>query len=146
MKLLSDVSGIKVLVKCDKVKKLSTATTRDTGYFETELPSAPTAIPSSACLATVLGGTRQLYATRTGIASKIVRAQDGSGRSYLTTSTPLTVSTTGPFEKKASSPVDRTGDKAEFGSSKTVNLPVPSEWGLAPTSYYLPFVPIIGIP
>ncbi|KAI3461279.1 hypothetical protein Pfo_017942 [Paulownia fortunei] len=33
-----------------------------------------------------------------------------------------------------------------FGSSKTVDLPRPREWGLAPTSYYMPFIPIIGIP
>ncbi|OWM73640.1 uncharacterized protein LOC116198928 [Punica granatum] len=135
------LSGIKVLVKCDKIKKLVTATTKGNGYFETGLHSAHTSLPSSNCLAKVLGGPRPLYATRKSMVSKIVKAHDNAGRSYFTTSTPLAVSMACPKEKASNC-----GDSAKFGSSKTVDLPVPREWGLAPTSYYAPFIPIIGIP
>lgn len=130
----SDVSGIQVLVKCDGVRKLLSATTEDNGFFEVELPPA-----HSSCLAKVLGGPHQLYATRSGMVSKITESRDGSGNSAFTTSTPLVVSTTCPKGKACR-------DKSRFGSSKTFDLPVPREWGLAPTSYYLPFIPIIGIP
>ncbi|KHN27637.1 hypothetical protein glysoja_026204 [Glycine soja] len=34
----------------------------------------------------------------------------------------------------------------KFGSSKSFDLPLPREWGLAPSSFYVPFFPIIGIP
>ncbi|KAK4764363.1 hypothetical protein SAY87_013801 [Trapa incisa] len=125
-------SGIKVVVKCDKVNKLSTTVTEEDGSFEVELPSPA----HSSCLAKVLGGPLQLYAAKSSMVSKITEARDVSGRSYFTTSTPLTVSTTCPKEKSACT---------KFGSSKTIDLPVPREWGLAPTSYYLPFIPIIGI-
>lgn len=128
----NDVSGIKVVVKCDKVKKLSTATTEDDGSFKAELPA-----PHSNCLAKVVGGPRQLYAAKNSMVSKVTEAQDSSGRSYFTTSTPLSISTTCPKEKAACT---------QFGSSETVDLPLPKEWGLAPSSYYLPFIPIIGIP
>ncbi|KAK4777735.1 hypothetical protein SAY87_017922 [Trapa incisa] len=128
-----NLSGIKVVVKCDKVNKLSTAVTEDDGSFEAELPSPE----HSNCLVKVLGGPLQLYAAKTSMVSKITEARDISDHPYFTTSTPLAVSTACP--KKEST-------FTKLGSSKTINLPVPREWGLAPTSYYLPFIPIIGIP
>ena len=36
--------------------------------------------------------------------------------------------------------------KNKFGSSKAIDLSLPPEWGLAPSRYYIPFIPIIGIP
>ncbi|WJZ89937.1 hypothetical protein VitviT2T_009120 [Vitis vinifera] len=132
-----DFSGIKVLVKCDRVKKLAMATTEADGSFKTNLPSdTQTSSPPLNCLAKLLGGPNQLYAFRKNTVSKIVKARDDS--SY-TISTPLSFSTTCPSSVKGAK-------YGEFGSSKTVDLPLPPEWGLAPSSYYIPFFPIIGIP
>ncbi|RVW86716.1 hypothetical protein CK203_039871 [Vitis vinifera] len=107
------------------------------GSFKTNLPSdTQTSSPPLNCLAKLLGGPNQLYAFRKNTVSKIVKARDDS--SY-TISTPLSFSTTCPSSVKGAK-------YGEFGSSKTVDLPLPPEWGLAPSSYYIPFFPIIGIP
>ncbi|WP_168415081.1 hypothetical protein, partial [Acinetobacter indicus] len=136
-----DLSGIKVLVKCSQVKKLAMATTEEDGSFKTELPSdAPTSPPSSNCLAKLLGGPSQLYASRNNIVSQIVKSHESD--SYII-STPLNFHTSCPLSKKDA----KCGaQNAKIGSSKTVDLPLPPEWGLAPSSYYVPFFPIIGIP
>ncbi|CAB4313791.1 unnamed protein product [Prunus armeniaca] len=134
----TDFSGIKVLVKCGQVKKLAMATTEKDGSFETKLPLGNSKSPMN-CLARILGGPDQLYASRKVMASEIVKTQEPN--SY-TISTPLGFTTSCPLNIKEAA------CKAmnKFGSSKTVNLPVPPEWGLAPSSYYVPFIPIIGIP
>ncbi|KAE8734830.1 putative Integrase, catalytic region [Hibiscus syriacus] len=127
-----DFSGIKVAVKCDKVKKLATATTDENGAFKVELP--PTSVD---CLAKLLGGPNNLYGKNKNLVSKVVKVSHDVN-SY-TISTPLAFST--------SCPLASIGAKScGVGSSKTVDLPVPPEWGLAPSSYYVPFIPIIGIP
>ncbi|KAJ4845143.1 hypothetical protein Tsubulata_018405 [Turnera subulata] len=136
-----DFSGIKVLVKCDKVQKMATTTTDSKGSFEVELPSSypsTSMTPSSLnCLAMLLGGPSKLYASRTNMVSKIVKTHAGSSSSSsFTTSTPLAFSTRPPSGEA----------RNDFGSSKTINFPLPAAWGLAPSSYYLPFFPIIGIP
>ncbi|XP_057455955.1 uncharacterized protein LOC130747131 [Lotus japonicus] len=132
-----DLSDIKVLVKCEGVKKLALASTEDNGFFKVDLPSDKTK-PSSAgnCLAKLVGGPVQLYATRQNQVSQIIKSQEPN--SY-TISTPLSFMKSCPQNTncKAAKPV---------GSSKTVDLPLPPEWGLAPSSYYVPFIPIIGIP
>ncbi|KAL6205284.1 hypothetical protein ACLB2K_022546 [Fragaria x ananassa] len=136
-----DFSGIKVLVKCDQVKKLATATTEADGSFEVKLPSDDSKSPASLhCLAKILGGTKQLYVSRKVVASKILKTHDFN--SY-TISTPLSFFTSCPLSIE-----DQAACKAknEVGSSKTFNLPLPPEWGLAPSSFYVPFFPIIGIP
>ncbi|XP_050212457.1 uncharacterized protein LOC126664219 [Mercurialis annua] len=125
-----DFSGIKVLVKCANVKKLGQGTTTKEGSFEVELPSTSTHETPSNCLAKLIGGTTQLYSTTKKMVSKIVKSHDSN--SY-TISTPLAFYTV------------RTNLKG-IGESKTVDLPLPKEWGLAPSSYYVPFFPIIGIP
>ncbi|KAJ7981188.1 Pollen Ole e 1 allergen and extensin family protein [Quillaja saponaria] len=126
-----DFSGIMVSVKCDQVKKLAVAIAEDDGSYEAELPSALN------CHATVLGGPTQIYVSRKNMVSTIVK---GSESTSYTTSTPLSFFTSCPQTSKCEA-----GKK--FGSSKTVDLPLPPEWGLAPSSYYInPFVPIIGIP
>lgn len=110
------------------------ATTEEDGSFETTLASKPP--PSAAgCSAKILGATQQLYVPKTS-ESKIVEAHAAG---HYTTSEPLRFYTKCPNKKCGSSDLG-------FGSSKTFDLPVPKEWGLAPTSYYLPFIPIIGIP
>ena len=124
-------------MKCDQVKKLAVATAEADGSFKTNLPSdAQHSSPHLNCLAKLLGGPNQLYAYRKNTVSGIVKAGDGS---FYTISTPLSFSTTCSSSVK--------GEKnGEFGASKTVDLPIPPEWGLAPSSYYVPFFPIIGIP
>ncbi|XP_028756801.1 uncharacterized protein LOC114716036 [Neltuma alba] len=116
-----DFSGIRVSVKCDKVNKLGVATAEHDGSFNLKLPK-----DSGKCLAQLVGGPEQLYASRKNMFSRIVKAREPN---TFTISTPLSFST-----------------KSELGSSKTVDLPLPPEWGLAPSSYYIPFFPIIGIP
>ncbi|XP_052184678.1 uncharacterized protein LOC127796542 [Diospyros lotus] len=135
-----DLSGIKVVVKCSQVKKLAVATTGKDGTFEMELPS-DTSTPSSTsssvnCLAKIMGGPRQLYTSRKDTVARTVKVPDES-ESY-------TISK--PLKFYASLPPSSQNDNGNFGSSKTVDLPLPPEWGLAPSSYYFPFFPIIGIP
>ncbi|XP_010271608.1 PREDICTED: uncharacterized protein LOC104607635 [Nelumbo nucifera] len=138
------LSGLKVVVKCDKVKKLSMATTDNTGSFETELPT-DSSVPSSNCLAKLLGGPRQLCSYKKNLVSKIVKAHETDA---YTISTPLNFYTSCSQESKnPSSPSSSSSTQTpEIGSSKTINIPLPPEWGLAPSSYYFPFLPIIGIP
>ncbi|CAK7331967.1 unnamed protein product [Dovyalis caffra] len=133
-----DFSEIKVGVECDKVRKLAATTTQSDGSFEVNLPpgNSATASPRN-CLAKLLGGPSQLFVSREYMVSKIVQNHDSN--SY-TISTPLAFSTTCSAEGA------KCGVSNEIGSSKTVDLPLPREWGLAPSSYYVPFVPIIGIP
>ncbi|GFZ13106.1 pollen Ole e 1 allergen and extensin family protein [Actinidia rufa] len=135
---LYNLSDIKVLVKCSRVKKLATATTEEDGTFAIKLPSdTPTAPSSLNCLAKILGGPRQLYTSRTKMVSIVVNVPNSNA---YTVSTPLKFYTSCPKDAKCRA------QNAEIGSSKTIDLPLPREWGLAPTSYYVPFIPIIGIP
>ncbi|CAH9072665.1 unnamed protein product [Cuscuta europaea] len=130
-----DISGIMVSVKCGQVTKLATvALSKQDGSFETTLASNPP-VSAASCQAKILGGAQQLYVHKTTSEAKIVTAL---GHSPYTTSEPLRFYTECP-NKKCGAPAD-----LEFGSSKTIDLP--KEWGLAPTSYYMPFIPIIGIP
>ncbi|XP_027347636.1 uncharacterized protein LOC113859018 [Abrus precatorius] len=130
-----DLSDIKVAVKCEAVEKLGVATTEDNGSFKVDLPSGHIKPSSVNCLAKLLGGPVQLYVSRKNQVSQIVK--DKEQNSY--TITPLSFMTSCP---------QNTNCKAakQAGSSKTVDLPLPPEWGLAPSSYYVPFFPIIGIP
>ncbi|OMO59874.1 Pollen Ole e 1 allergen/extensin [Corchorus olitorius] len=135
-----DYSGIMVQVKCAQVKKLATATAEEDGSFKFELPSDKTKTPSpQKCLARLLGGPNQLYGRRKNLMSTVVKAH---GLDSCTISTPLTFSTSCPLATQDA----KCGAPTEIGSSKTVDLPLPPEWGLAPSSYYVPFFPIIGIP
>ncbi|KAJ9558906.1 hypothetical protein OSB04_013520 [Centaurea solstitialis] len=134
----SDLAGIKILVKCKDVKNLAMATTNEYGVFETQLPS-------SNCEAKIMGGPKQLYISRKTMVTSITEVRETD--SY-TTSQPLSFYTSCPLSEthdgKCGAQNDAVGRK--IGSSKTVDLPLPREWGLAPSSYYVPFVPIIGIP
>ncbi|GLT81994.1 hypothetical protein SLE2022_004120 [Rubroshorea leprosula] len=134
-----DLSEIKVTVKCDKVKKLAMATTVSGGSFTVSLPTSHTNSEPNKCLARLLGGPNQLYATKKNMVSEVVKVQEHS--SSYTISTSLAFSTSCPQTQKATCEA-----QTRLGSSKTVDLPIPREWGLAPTSYYVPFFPIIGIP
>lgn len=125
-----DFSGIMVGVKCDGVRKISRVSTEENGAFEVELPSD--SFNKLNCMAKLLGGPNQLYASRQTMTSKLIQTH---GERSVTISTPLAFSTGCP--KCRGNGVD---------SSKTVDLPLPKEWGLAPSSYYFPFFPIIGIP
>ncbi|PIA28185.1 hypothetical protein AQUCO_07200080v1 [Aquilegia coerulea] len=136
-----DLSDVNVLVKCDKVKQFATTTTEKDGSFETKLNVDPS---STNCQAQLLGGPEQLCSYKKSLVSKIVKDHDS--KSY-TISTPLAFFTSCPSNTKLpSSPSNaKTGTATPFESSKTIDLPLPSEWGLPPTSYYIPIIPI-GIP
>ncbi|CAN4100777.1 unnamed protein product [Withania somnifera] len=134
-----DLSGIKVSVKCSKVKTLTMATTEEDGSFETSLPFDSNSTPTNKCYAKILGGPNQLFVSRKERDPTIVKAQEDDN-SY-TISNPLKF-----YRKCPLSNMNDNGKCQEFGSSKTIDLPVPTEWGLAPTSYYVPFIPIIGVP
>ncbi|XP_058196535.1 uncharacterized protein LOC131312647 [Rhododendron vialii] len=140
-----DLSGIKVQVKCSQVKKLAMATTGQDGTFQTELPSdstqATTQTSPSTCRTRLLGGPSQLYVSKKNMVSEIAKVPSESN-SY-TVSTPLMFYTSCPLAKN--DPKCRARN-AGVSSSKTIDLPLPPEWGLAPSSYYIPFIPIIGIP
>ena len=131
------VSGIKVSVKCEGVKNLAVATAEDNGSFEVELPLDNTKPPSVNCHAKLLGGPNHIYASRKNMVSQIVKGKEE--KSY-TISTPLSFFKSCPQDKEYCK------DANLFGSSKTFDFPLPPEWGLAPMSYYFPFIPIIGIP
>ncbi|KAK2433675.1 hypothetical protein QL285_018913 [Trifolium repens] len=130
-----DLSDIKVSVKCEGVKKLAMTTTEEDGSFKVNLPLDQTKT-SMNCLAKLLGGTIQLYTKKQNQVSQIIK---GKEENSYTISTPLSFMISCPKNTncKAAKPV---------GSSKTIDIPLPPEWGLAPTSYYVPFFPIIGIP
>lgn len=129
-------TGIQVLVKCDKVKKLSMTYTEEDGAFQTELPSdGPKSASPSNCMAKIMGGPYQLFTQMSNSVAQITKSNQ-----EFTTSKPLSFYKSCPVKAKC-------GNKdMGFASSKTVDLPLPREWGFAPTSYYIPFVPIIGIP
>lgn len=130
--------GVKVSVKCAGEKNLAMATTEEDGSFETTVLPSSKSPDSVSCSAKILGATRQLYIPMKASESKVVvkAAGDSDNHHYImTTSEPLR------FYTKCPNP------KCIIGGSKTVDLPLPREWGLPPTSYYyLPFIPIIGIP
>ncbi|XP_042475738.1 uncharacterized protein LOC122057633 [Macadamia integrifolia] len=142
------LSGIRVLVGCERAKKLVMAVTDDNGHFKTKLPWGSSK-SSTKCLAKLLGGPKQLCSYKKNIVSHIVEAHDSN--SY-TIATPLAFFTSCSSNAKAkmnqSSPFDvRTRTiSMNFGPSKTIDLPLPPALGLVPSSYYLPFFPIIGIP
>lgn len=138
------------MVKCDGVKKASVATTDDDGSFASgaeEASSSGTANENGGstaaaplnCLAKVLGGPEQLYASRDHAVAKVMEARGRDGAASYALSAPLAVYTACP-------PGRECGARGTVGSSLTVDLPLPKEWGLAPSSYYIPFYPIIGIP
>ncbi|XP_022142556.1 uncharacterized protein LOC111012639 [Momordica charantia] len=134
-----DFSGNKIVVKCEKVKNLAVAITRTDGSFETTLPSdaSNSQSPPSNCIAKLVGGPHQLYASRKDMASIVIKATNSK---FFTIATALKFSTCKQHNKCQAM-------KDQFiADSKTVDLPLPREWGLAPSSYYLPELPIIGIP
>lgn len=151
------ISGVTVALKCNKGKKLAYALTDEKGFFQAELPLSPSSSSSSPnCLARLLGGPKKLCSFKKNLVSKIVKAKDHDA---YTISTPFTTFSTCPpnhssYASKAKDPKiadtraygKSGGENGEFKSSKTVDLPLPPEWGFPPTSYYTPFIPIIGIP
>uniref|UniRef100_A0A803R3D8 Uncharacterized protein n=2 Tax=Cannabis sativa TaxID=3483 RepID=A0A803R3D8_CANSA len=114
------------------------ATTENNGFFETEIPTDKKTPPKPLnCLAKLLGGPNQLYASSKTMVSQLVQTND-----QYTISTPLS------FYNSCPSTITQAKCEAnkKWDSSKTVDLPLPPQWGLAPSSYYIPFFPIIGIP
>ncbi|KAI5412472.1 uncharacterized protein LOC127083281 [Lathyrus oleraceus] len=132
-----DFSGIKVSMKCEGMENMAVATTENDGSFMVDLSTYHTKPVSDNCHVKLLGGPSNLYASRKNQFSQIVK--DKEENSY-TTSTTLSFFTSCPQNTEC------TDENNQFGSSKTYNFPMPSQWGLAPTSFYLPFFPIIGIP
>lgn len=122
-------SGIMISVSCSHTKTRFTVSTDKKGDFMSKLPSRRIV---SNCQAELQGSFKQLYASKKNIKSKIVKLT-GEYNKYGLSSKLI-------FLKSCPRTL------GSYGSSKTVDLPVPPEWGLAPTSYYLPFFPIIGIP
>ncbi|KAL3618775.1 hypothetical protein CASFOL_037437 [Castilleja foliolosa] len=137
-----DLSGIQVLVKCEKVKKLAMTYSEVDGTFQTEAPTDgqdSSANPSN-CMAKIMGGPKLIYTSAKDSLIPFAKSKEASNN-YLTVSKPLSFYKTCPLKGKCGGNNDM-----GFGSSKTLDLPLPREWGLAPSSYYIPFVPIIGIP
>lgn len=132
----SNLAGINILVKCDHVKNSVMATTNEHGAFETQLPS-------SNCQAKILGGPKQLYVSRKNMVTSIMNVHETD--SY-TTSQPLSFYTSCPLSQNGKCGTQNNAVGRNIGSSKTIDIPLPKEWGLAPSSYYVPFMPIIGIP
>lgn len=117
------------------------AYTEEDGSFTTEIPSdgANTAAAPSNCMAKIMGGPKQLFIPeKEAIIPVFANAKEKSAD--FTTVKPL------GFYKRCPSKGRCGGKDMGFASSKTVDLPLPREWGLAPSSYYVPFIPIIGIP
>ncbi|WOG92502.1 hypothetical protein DCAR_0311771 [Daucus carota subsp. sativus] len=136
-----DFSGIKVALKCKQAKKLSITMTQKDGSFKTALPlNILASTPSANCLASILGGPEQLYTSRKNMVTNIVKIHESYSSSY-TIFHPLSFYTSCPLSHGKCGAAS-----SAIGSSKTVDLPLPREWGLAPSSYYVPFLPIIGIP
>ncbi|KAL8144009.1 hypothetical protein V2J09_017041 [Rumex salicifolius] len=131
-------TGISILVKCDQMKKPAMATTNKGGSFEANLPLSSST--SSNCRARLFAGPKQLYALNKNIEAKVIRVSD-QANTYTTASTMT-------FATSCSSLATLGRCPSPLGSSKTVDLPIPPEYGLPPTSYYLaplaPFIPIIG--
>ncbi|KAG0481050.1 hypothetical protein HPP92_011908 [Vanilla planifolia] len=114
-----------------------TVTTNEKGYFKTEIHlSSSSKHPK--CIVKLLGGPEQLYTSKKSMVSKIAKAE---GMDDYKLSTPLTVLSSFPTNKQP-----EFSGLPEMGSSKTFNLPLPREWGLPPSSYCVPYFPIIGIP
>ncbi|CAK8576403.1 unnamed protein product [Lathyrus sativus] len=130
-----DLSDIKVLVKCEGIRTLAMTATEKDGSFKANLPSRHTKT-SMNCLAKLLGGPTQLYTKKQNQVSQITK---GKEENSYTISTPLSFMISCPKNTNCNA-------AKTIGSSKTFNLPLPPEWGLAPSSYYMPVVPIIGIP
>ncbi|KAJ0083987.1 hypothetical protein Patl1_30381 [Pistacia atlantica] len=137
----NDLTGFKVMVKCDKVKKVAVATTEVSGSFQVELPWDTKKTPKPLnCLAKLLGGPVQLYVSKKNMVSNVAK---GKNAKSFRISTPLAFSVSCPATLMKDG---KCNAATKFGSSKTVDLPLPREWGLAPSSYYVPFFPIIGVP
>nr|POF08798.1 hypothetical protein CFP56_39281 [Quercus suber] len=106
--------GIKVLVKCDRVKRLATAITEDDGSFEVELPSdsTPKSSPPLNCHAKLLGGQpSSMPSSKKNRVSKIITTHEPN---TYTISTPLNFSKSCPSSIEAAKckPI-----KNKFGSS-----------------------------
>ncbi|XP_052175940.1 uncharacterized protein LOC127790453 [Diospyros lotus] len=140
-----DLSNIKVAVKCSQVKKVAMATTVQDGAFETELPGDLDSQQPSAsldCLAQITGGPIQLYVSRKNRFSSAVKIDEHSFK----TSAPLKFYTKCPNSAEKHGKCGAQNQGNTVCSSKILGMPLPPEWGLAPPSYYIPYIPIIGIP
>ncbi|XP_038895206.1 uncharacterized protein LOC120083500 [Benincasa hispida] len=138
-----DLSGNLIMVMCERVKNLTMAITKADGSFETPLPSDVASVDFEAagsspkCIAKLVGGAHQLFASRKDMASTIIKKTNFK---FFTIATPLKFSTCKENKKCKAMKKDFIED------SKTIDLPLPPEWGFPPTSYYFPVLPIIGIP
>ncbi|KAE8652846.1 uncharacterized protein LOC116402231 [Cucumis sativus] len=136
-----DFSGNLIMVKCERAKNLTIAITKADGSFETSLPSnmASEAAPSSPkCIAKLLGGSHQLFASRKEMVSTIIKETNSK---FFTIATALKFSTCKEISRNC-----KAIKKESVEDSKTFDFPLPPEWGFPPTSYYIPVLPIIGIP
>ncbi|KFK44754.1 hypothetical protein AALP_AA1G298500 [Arabis alpina] len=124
-----DYSGIMISISCSHSKTHFTVSTDKKGEFRSKLPLSI----EPNCEAELQGSFKQLYASKTNVKAKIVKLT-GENNKYGLSSKLI-------FLKSCPRSL------GSFASSKTIDFPVPREWGLAPTSYYFPpFLPIIGIP
>ncbi|KAL8094316.1 uncharacterized protein LOC141688936 [Apium graveolens] len=132
-----DFSGIKVALKCKEAKKLTVTITNKDGSFKTgALPTDISASTASNCVASVLGGPEQLYTKTKNMITNIIKVHEYS----YTISNPLS------FYKSCPLSHGKCGATGGIEASKTFDLPPLGEWGFPPSSPYIPFFPIIGIP
>ncbi|ERN07100.1 uncharacterized protein LOC18435316 [Amborella trichopoda] len=145
--------GVGLVIKCDSEKPILAVTDR-TGSFKAEITTSKTSAPlEDTCYASLLGPRNKLCSFKNNQASKFVKSakyhKDPSS-SYYALFTPLSFSSSDcvSMANRKIKPDFKVEDTKQDGSksSKTIDLPVPREWGLAPTSYYFyPIIPI-GIP
>ncbi|KAF3778210.1 hypothetical protein EJ110_NYTH41879 [Nymphaea thermarum] len=131
------LAGLRVVIKCGRAKQAIGTLTDNTGAFKVNLSSS-LLHDMAPCYAMLLSGSNRQCKFEGG--HNIARIVDGRLTSPLTFS---------PFScpGKPSQGLKPGGSQgAELGDSKTIDLPLPPEWGLPPTSYYTyPIIPI-GIP
>lgn len=65
-------------MKCANVKKLATSTATSEGSFEVELPIESSSSTPLNCVAKIVGGSSQMYASRKKMVSRIARSQEDS--------------------------------------------------------------------
>lgn len=131
-------TGLGVVVRCGRDGQVGGALTNDSGWFKVNMRRPGLLQSAAPCYAMLVSGPRRRCRFKDG--HSMARVVDGRLTSPLTFSPASCVGE----PSQGLGPASIRG--AELGDSKTIDLPLPREWGLPPTSYYtFPVIPI-GIP
>ncbi|CAN6439185.1 unnamed protein product [Victoria cruziana] len=132
------LQGLGVVVGCGRDGQVGGALTNDSGWFKVNMRRPGLLQSAAPCYAMLVSGPRRRCRFKDG--HSMARVVDGRLTSPLTFSPASCVGE----PSQGLGPASIRG--AELGDSKTIDLPLPREWGLPPTSYYtFPVIPI-GIP